>query len=91
MLLASKPFFLRSGDQLPINNQSGSRIMVKSRNPKNCGQGRALRLVSKLLKTWQDLRKVCFIGSPALSKPSDQNFVLRGHSRVIELTNILPA
>jgi hypothetical protein len=39
MLFASKPFFLRSGDQLPIDNQSGSRIMVKRRNPKNCGQG----------------------------------------------------
>ena len=25
----------------------------------------------------------------ALSDPSDQNFVLRGHSRAIELTNIL--
>ena len=25
----SKPFLLRSGDQLPINNQSGGRIVIK--------------------------------------------------------------
>jgi hypothetical protein len=40
MLFASKPFFLRSSDQLPINNKSGGRIMIKRRNPKNCSQGR---------------------------------------------------
>ena len=91
MLFASKPFLLRSGDQLPINNQSGGRIMVKSRNPKNCGQGRALPLISKVLRIWQNFLKVCFIGSPEISKPSDQNFVLRGHSRAIDLTNILLA